>query len=77
METPELVNIIRDYVSQKLGREAIIRKIKNREDYYILDLAFSYFQKAERNKRNDYRSGYLFFQRNNKNYLTFVAAHSP
>jgi len=77
METPDIVEIIRTIVSEKLGREAIVRKIKNRDEYFILDLAFSYFQKADRNKRNDYRSGYLYLQRKDKNYLLFVIAHSP
>jgi len=77
METPAIVNQIRDLTSEKLGREAIIRRIKNRDEYFILDLAFSYFQKADRNKRNDYRSGYLYLQKDSKNHLLFVIAHSP
>ncbi len=77
MEPPEIVENIRVIVSEKLGREAIVRKINNRDEYFILDLAFSYFQKADRNKRNDYRSGYLYLKRNDKSYLLFVIAHSP
>ena len=42
-----------------------------------MDLAFSYFQKADRNRRNDYRSGYLYFKLKNTNHLLFVLAHSP
>jgi hypothetical protein len=61
INTPEIVNDIVKAVSAKLGREAISRKVNNREEYFILDLAFSYFQKADRNRRNDYRSGYLYF----------------
>ncbi|MBM2813667.1 MAG: HNHc protein [Ignavibacteria bacterium] len=77
MNAPEIVDIIRENVSEKLGREAIVRKVNNRDDYFILDLAFSYFQKADRNKRNDYRSGYLYYQRKDKKYLLFVIAHCP
>lgn len=77
MEVPEIVEIIKEKVSENLGREAIVRKINNRDEFFILDLAFSYFQKADRNKRNDYRSGYLYFQRNDRNHLLFVIAHSP
>jgi hypothetical protein len=77
MEVPEIVEIIKEKVSENLGREAIVRKINNRDDFFILDLAFSYFQKADRNKRNDYRSGYLYLQRNGRNHLLFVIAHSP
>jgi hypothetical protein len=58
IKTPDIVNEIAKTVSEKLGREAIFRKVNNREQYFILDLAFSYFQKADRNRRNDYRSGY-------------------
>lgn len=75
--TPEIVDDIVRTVSEKLGREAISRKVNNREEYFILDLAFSYFQKADRNRRNDYRGGYLFFEKDEKNHLLFVLAHSP
>jgi len=75
--TPEIVNDIVSAVSDKLGREAISRKVNNREEYFVLDLAFSYFQKADRNRRNDYRSGYLFFEKDGINYLLFVLAHTP
>ncbi len=77
INTPEIVNDIVSAVSDKLGREAISRKVNNREEYFVLDLAFSYFQKADRNRRNDYRSGYLFFEKDGKYYLLFVLAHTP
>jgi hypothetical protein len=75
---PIIVQTIQEAVSLKLRRESIIRKVKNQEEYFILDLAFSYFQKADRNRRNDYRSGYLFFKdEQNKNCLNFYITHSP
>ena len=77
INTPDIVNDIVSAVSDKLGREAISRKVNNREEYFVLDLAFSYFQKADRNRRNDYRSGYLFFEKDGLNYLLFVLAHTP
>ncbi|GEM_PF-1336204 len=77
IKSPEIVNCIVDAVSEKLGREAIFRKVNNREQYFILDLAFSFFQKADRNRRNDYRSGYLYFRSKEKNHLLFVLAHTP
>ena len=77
INTPEIVNKIVKAVSDKLGREAISRKVNNREEYFVLDLAFSYFQKADRNRRNDYRGGYLFFEKDGINHLLFVLAHSP
>ncbi len=77
IEPPDIVNEIVRTVSEKLGREAIFRKVNNREQYFILDLAFSYFQKADRNRRNDYRSGYLYFRVGDKNHLLFVLAHTP
>lgn len=77
IKTPEIVNDIVSAVSEKLGREAISRKVNNREEYFILDLAFSYFQKADRNRRNDYRSGYLYFRHKRKNHLLFVLAQTP
>jgi len=73
----DIVNEIVNAVFKKLGREAIFRKVNNRDEYFILDLAFSYFQKADRNRRNDYRSGYLFYRKGNTNYLLFVLAHTP
>lgn len=76
-KTPDIVNEIVSTVSRKLGREAIYRKVNNRDEYFILDLAFSYFQKADRNRRNDYRSGYLYYKKDNTNYLLFVLAHTP
>ena len=77
IKTPEIVNDIVRAVSEKLGREAILRKVNSREEYFVLDLAFSYFQKADRNRRNDYRSGYLYYRIKDKNYLLFVLAHTP
>lgn len=77
INTPEILDDIVSAVSEKLGREAISRKVNNREEYFVLDLAFSYFQKADRNRRNDYRGGYLFFEKDGKNHLLFVLAHSP
>jgi hypothetical protein len=66
------INLIVDTVSALLGREAIFRKVKNREEYFVLDLTFSYFQQAEKSGRVDYRNGYLFYNKQNKNYLLFV-----
>ena len=77
METLEIIDKIKIVVSEKLGREAIVRKINNRDEYFILDLAFSYFQKADRNRRNDYRSGYLYLKKDGVNQLLFAIAHSP
>lgn len=77
IKPPEIVDDIVRAVSEKLGREAILRKVNSRGEYFILDLAFSYFQKADRNRRNDYRSGYLYYRINDKNYLLFVLAHTP
>jgi hypothetical protein len=77
VKTPEIVADIVKAVSEKLGREAIFRKVNNRDEYFVLDLAFSYFQRADRNRRNDYRGGYLFFEKDGINYLLFVLAHTP
>lgn len=75
---PKIVDKISQAVSIKLGREATARKVKSLDQYFILDLAFSYFQKADRNRRNDYRSGYLLFKnKEGKNYLLFAVAHTP
>jgi hypothetical protein len=77
IKPPVTVNTIVETVSEKLGREAIFRKVSNREEYFILDLAFSYFQKADRNRRNDYRSGYLYLVHKGKKRLLFALAHTP
>ncbi len=77
IEPPQIVTAIVETVSAKLGREAIFRKVNSREEYFILDLAFSYFQKADRNRRNDYRSGYLYIDNKGDNRLLFALAHTP
>jgi hypothetical protein len=77
MEIPKIVETFRELLSDKLGREAIVRKVKNRDEYFILDLAFSYFQKADRNRRNDYRSGFLIGKNDKGYYLLFILAYSP
>lgn len=75
---PQIVEKISQAVSVKLGRSATVRKVKNHETYFILDLAFSYFQKADRNRRNDYRSGYVFFKdEEGENCLMFGVSHAP
>ncbi len=75
---PNIVERIAEAVSRKLGRESTIRKVNNFEQYFILDLSFSYFQKADRNRRNDYRSGFQYFKDGDeKNCLIFNVSHSP
>lgn len=77
IKPPKTVTKIVNAVSERLGREAIYRKVNNREEYFILDLSFSYFQKADRNRRNDYRSGYLYLVHKRKKRLLFALAHTP
>lgn len=77
IEPPKIVITILESVSSKLGRQAIFRKVNNREEYFILDLSFSYFQNANRKKRNDYRSGYLYVQKGGNKRLLFALAHTP
>lgn len=77
---PREIECLFDAVSQKLGREACVRQVKNEETYFILDNAFSYFQKADRDRQVGYRAGYCI----NKgvttlgaNDLQFIMVHSP
>lgn len=74
---PKELLAVFDAVSQKLGREAFIRKVKNRNEYYVLDIAFSHFQVANRNKQKGYRAGYTFFYGKGYNNLGFEIVHSP
>ena len=77
---PREVDLLLDAVSKKLGREAHVRKVKNDNSYFILDNAFSYFQKADRNRQVGYRTGYFFSRDPNnfgQNILEFVMVHSP
>lgn len=76
-ESPAIVDKIVEIVSEKIGREAICRKVKNRDEYLILDLAFSYIQKADRNRHNDYRTGYHYYKKDKVNNLSFGIVHSP
>lgn len=74
------VSCLLDAVSQKLGREACVRPVKNENSYFVLDKAFSYFQKADNNKQVGYRAGYHFHHwetQGVKNLLTFDMVHSP
>lgn len=72
------INALFDAASQKLGREAFIRQVKNRNEYYLIDTAFSYFQKADRNKQVGYRSGFRYRKGDFlSNDLTFIILHSP
>ena len=77
IEPPKIVTAIVETVSSKLGRKAIFRKVNSRDEYFVLDLSFSYFQKADRNRRNDYRSGYLYLNHKGDNRLLFAMAHTP
>ena len=38
---PHEVDILFDVISKRLGREALIRQVKNKKDYYLIDIAFS------------------------------------
>lgn len=77
---PREVDVLLDAVSKKLGREACVRKVKNSNMYYIIDKAFSYFQKADRNRQVGYRTGYCFYRSPvnfGDNTLQFIMVHSP
>lgn len=77
---PIEVECLFDAVSQRLGREACIRQVKNEETYFILDNAFSYFQKADRDRQVGYRTGYCFNRgatATEASYLQFIMVHSP
>lgn len=77
---PREVDVLCDAVSKKLGREACVRKVKNQNSYFIIDNAFSYFQKADRNRQVGYRAGYCFYrnpQKFTENLLQFIIVHSP
>ena len=75
---PHEVDILFDVISKRLGREALIRQVKNKKDYYLIDIAFSYFQKADRNRQVGYRSGFCF-RKPSFIYkeLMFIIVHSP
>lgn len=74
---PEVVEKIAEVVSHKLGRSAIIRKVNNQDGWYVQDLAFSYFQKADRNHNVGYRAGFFFGGTDEENVLSFTLVHSP
>lgn len=73
----EYVERIIEVTTNLLGRETIVRKVKNKEQYYILDVAFSHFQKADRNRTVGYRTGYCYQELDGINYLKFIIVHSP
>jgi hypothetical protein len=75
---PKIVDAILNAVSEKLGREAIVRQVKNTNEWIILDIAFSYFQKADRNRQVGYRSGFSYFiDKGNNKRLMFMMVHTP
>lgn len=70
-----VAELIRDVVSEKLGRSAVLKKVKNRCDSYITDPVFSYIQAADRNRRKDYRLGFKWEPRFKR--LWFYMVHNP
>ena len=71
------VTALLEAVSQKLGRQAIVRQVKNQDEWIILDIAFSYFQKADRNRQVGYRSGFSYFIDESDRRLMFKLVHTP
>jgi len=72
---PTVAELIRDVVSEKLGRPSILRQVKNRGDSFIADPVFSYIQTADRNRRRDYRLG--FWWEPKFKCLWFYMVHNP
>jgi len=72
---PTVAQIIQEVVSEKLGRPAILRTVKNGDNSYILDPVFYYIQTADRNRRRDYRQGFLWAPKHRCLWFHFV--HNP
>ena len=72
---PRVAELIHEVLSEKLGRPAILRKVKNRGDSFITDPVFSYIQTADRNRRRDYRLGFQWEPQ--YRCLWFYMVHNP
>lgn len=72
---PTVAELIQEVVSEKLGRPATLRTVKNRSDSFITDPVLSYVQTADRNRRRDYRLGFRWEPQ--YKCLWFYMVHNP
>ena len=75
VELPDEVRRIADAVSEKLGRPAHCRKVKNRDKWFIYDPVFFYIQQGMKKGGTGYRVGYNYDVTNR--CLWFTLVHSP
>lgn len=77
VEAPAVVQQLTDAVSHRLGRPACLRKVKNRDEWFISDPVFSFVQHGMKKGVTGYRVGYRFDFREEPHELQFCLVHSP
>lgn len=74
-DVPLIVQRLSEAVSDRLGRPAYCRSVRNRDDWYVTDPVFSFVQQGMKKGATGYRVGYLFDSE--RNTIRFVLVHSP
>jgi hypothetical protein len=73
----EIVYHLTEAVSEKLGRPAYRRKVKNRDEYYIYDPVLSFITRGDKGGLG-YRVGYrVDFSYEDEDELMFTLLHNP
>ncbi|MCY2986868.1 MAG: hypothetical protein NTY19_03260 [Planctomycetota bacterium] len=75
IDLPKAVLHLLDAISDRLGRPANCRKVRNRNEWYIHDPVFSFMQRGMRKGQTGYRVGYNIDV--DREQIWFVLVHSP
>ncbi len=74
-EPPDDVRHLADAVSEKLGRPAHCRKVRNEDEWFVYDPVFSFVQHGMKKGGTGYRVGYNYY--GGERSLWFTLVHSP
>lgn len=72
----DLARYLDEAVSERLGRPAHRRKVKNQNQWWITDPVFSFVQHGMRKGQTGYRAGY-FLSAMGSPFIAFFLVHSP
>lgn len=74
---PDVVTFVAEAVSAHIGRDALIRQVKNRTEWWVTDALFSHVQHGARKGRTDYRAGFLVYPDDDHYNVDFATFHTP
>lgn len=74
-DVPLIVQRLSEAVSDRLGRPAYCRSVRNGGDWFVTDPVFSFVQQGMKKGATGYRVGYFFDSEDNT--IRFVLVHSP